>query len=287
MGTGSDEEMRTTTTTTAAATTTQRITATSTPVAVGVIENPRSETETDGDALSLQNLTIQGLTNELDKERNASSSAAVEAMSMILRLQREKAEVTMEARQFKLYVEEKMAHDQRQISYLEDIIYKREEMLQSVLGQLRSYKRRLVNCGVTTTSDQLEEYEEYEEQLPESRNRKSVSFDRVYSSTGIGQGKDDYDEDDLKTLNRRMQSIEEDREALQNEFGLDWEVEKRKKNPSGSPVLPSPRWFFSSFKSVFKNTWLGVPLFVKICLLLLYRKQILRVLFIPSLQPPK
>ncbi|KAF5176068.1 hypothetical protein FRX31_034344 [Thalictrum thalictroides] len=34
-------------------------------------------------------------------------------MSMILRLQRQKAEIQMETRQFKQFAEEKMAHDQQ------------------------------------------------------------------------------------------------------------------------------------------------------------------------------
>ena len=42
--------------------------------------------------------------------------AANETMSMILRLQREKAEVQMEARQFKRFSEEKMSHDAQEIS---------------------------------------------------------------------------------------------------------------------------------------------------------------------------
>ncbi|KAI3519989.1 hypothetical protein L1887_09210 [Cichorium endivia] len=53
---------------------------------------------------------IQDLISDLEEERYASASAANEAMSIILKLQREKAEVQMEARQFKRF-SGKMAHD--------------------------------------------------------------------------------------------------------------------------------------------------------------------------------
>ncbi|MED6106205.1 hypothetical protein PIB30_002658 [Stylosanthes scabra] len=53
------------------------------------------------EALNRQQQAVKDLAAELEEERNAASSAANEAMSMILRLQKEKAEVQMEARQFK------------------------------------------------------------------------------------------------------------------------------------------------------------------------------------------
>jgi hypothetical protein len=55
---------------------------------------------------------------ELEKERNASATAANEAMGMIARLQEEKAAVLMEARQFQQVVEQKSMHDQEAIEGL-------------------------------------------------------------------------------------------------------------------------------------------------------------------------
>ncbi|XP_057466573.1 myosin-binding protein 7 [Actinidia eriantha] len=113
----------------------------------------RVEAENERDALremvSNQQLTIQDLSLELDEERNASSSAANEAMSMILRLQREKAEIQMEARQFKRFAEEKMAHDQRELSAMEDLLYKREEAIQSLYCEVQAYKHRMLCYGIT------------------------------------------------------------------------------------------------------------------------------------------
>ncbi|KAG9135716.1 hypothetical protein Leryth_002437 [Lithospermum erythrorhizon] len=96
-----------------------------------------------------QQETIEDLCGDLEEERNASSSAANEAMSMILRLQREKAEVDMESRQFKRFAEEKMAHDQQEILALEDVLYKREHTIQSLTCEVQSYKHRIMSYGFT------------------------------------------------------------------------------------------------------------------------------------------
>ncbi|EHA8587457.1 myosin-binding protein 7 [Cocos nucifera] len=100
------------------------------------------------EALATQQQSIQELCTELEEERNASSTAASEAMSMILRLQREKAEVQMEARQFKRFAEEKMAHDQRELAALDDLLYKRDQVLQSLSYELQACKHRLLSYGI-------------------------------------------------------------------------------------------------------------------------------------------
>ncbi|XP_071734813.1 myosin-binding protein 7-like isoform X2 [Rutidosis leptorrhynchoides] len=96
-----------------------------------------------------QQQTIQDLSIELDEERNAASSAANEAMSMILRLQSEKAEVQMEARQFKRFSEERMAHDQQEIMALEDCLYKREQTIEALTYEVHAYKHRMLSFGLT------------------------------------------------------------------------------------------------------------------------------------------
>ncbi|KAL6851916.1 hypothetical protein ACP4OV_020101 [Aristida adscensionis] len=72
------------------------------------------------EALSRQQAALGCLQAELDAERGAAAGAASEAMGMILRLQREKAEAMMEARQFRRYAEEKMSHDAAELAALED-----------------------------------------------------------------------------------------------------------------------------------------------------------------------
>lgn len=101
------------------------------------------------ETLGSQQATIQELCLELEEERNAASSAANETMSMILRLQREKAEVQMEARQFKRFAEEKMSHDAQEISALEEVLYKREQVIQSLTCEIQAYKHRMMSYGLT------------------------------------------------------------------------------------------------------------------------------------------
>ncbi|KAK9061492.1 hypothetical protein SSX86_018673 [Deinandra increscens subsp. villosa] len=96
-----------------------------------------------------QQETIQDLSVELDEERNAASSAANEAMSMILRLQNEKAEAQMEARQFKRFSEEKMAHDQQEVMELEDLLYQREQTIEALTCEVHAYKHRMLSYGLT------------------------------------------------------------------------------------------------------------------------------------------
>ena len=96
-----------------------------------------------------QQQNIHNLSIELEEERKASSSAAKEAMSMILRLQRVKAEVEMEARQFKRFSEEKTAHDQQEIAALEDLLYKREQTIQALTCEVQAYKYRMMSYGLT------------------------------------------------------------------------------------------------------------------------------------------
>ncbi|CAN1277797.1 Myosin-binding protein 7 [Linum perenne] len=115
--------------------------------------NPRVLIENELAALretvASQQQAIQDLYAELEEERNAASSAANEAMSMILRLQREKAEVQMEARQFKRFAEEKMAHDQEELVALDDVLYKREQVIQSLSCEVQAYKHRMMSYGLT------------------------------------------------------------------------------------------------------------------------------------------
>lgn len=109
--------------------------------------------------VSMQQKTIQDLNAELEEERNSSSTAANEAMSMILRLQREKAEVQMEARQFKRFAEEKMTHDQEELLSLEDLLYKREQIIQSLTCEVQAYKHRLMSFGLSEDEAEANQYE--------------------------------------------------------------------------------------------------------------------------------
>ncbi|KAJ0233803.1 Myosin-binding protein 7 [Hirschfeldia incana] len=117
------------------------------------------------ETVAAQQESIQDLYAELDEERNAASTAANEAMSMILRLQREKAEVEMELRQFKRFSEDKMEHDRRELLALEDLVYKREQTIQALSFEARAYRHRMMSYGVS-------EAEVYDDDVDEEENKK-------------------------------------------------------------------------------------------------------------------
>ncbi|XP_047339428.1 myosin-binding protein 7-like [Impatiens glandulifera] len=107
-----------------------------------------NECEALRDIIRAQQETIQELSIELEEERNASSSAVNETMSMILRLQKEKSEIQMEARQFKRFAEEKMQHGQDELSAMDELLYKREQSIQSLYCEIQAYKHRLMSYGL-------------------------------------------------------------------------------------------------------------------------------------------
>ncbi|CAH8353620.1 unnamed protein product [Eruca vesicaria subsp. sativa] len=91
---------------------------------------------------------ISKLYAELDEEQNAASTAANEEMCMILRLQKEKAEIEMDLRQFKRFAEEKMEHDhQHELLALEYLLYKRKQSIQAHTCGTQAYKHRMMSYG--------------------------------------------------------------------------------------------------------------------------------------------
>ncbi|KAG6526060.1 myosin-binding protein 7-like [Zingiber officinale] len=100
------------------------------------------------EALASHKQSVEKLLAELEEERNASSSAATEAMSMIIRLQREKAEAQMEARQFRRLADEKMAHDQQEIAVLQDLLFKRDQTVEALNCEVQAYRHRLLSYGI-------------------------------------------------------------------------------------------------------------------------------------------
>ncbi|XP_058207010.1 uncharacterized protein LOC131320346 [Rhododendron vialii] len=99
------------------------------------------------EALFAQQQLLQKLYNELDVEREASASAASEALSMILRLQGEKAAVKMEANQYKRLAEEKMCHAEEALAIFEDLIYQKEMEIASLEYQVQAYRYKLLSLG--------------------------------------------------------------------------------------------------------------------------------------------
>lgn len=99
------------------------------------------------EALCAQQKLLQKLYNELDVERESSATAASEALSMILRLQGEKAAVKMEAEQYKRLAEEKMCHAEESLAIFEDLMYQKEMEVAALDYQVQSYRYKLLSMG--------------------------------------------------------------------------------------------------------------------------------------------
>jgi hypothetical protein len=85
---------------------------------------------------------------EVEEERLAAATAASEAMAMMLRLQRDKAEVLMELRQFRRFADEKMALDAAEIDHLRALLACRARRLLWLRAGLRDYRLQFLHLGI-------------------------------------------------------------------------------------------------------------------------------------------
>ncbi|XP_059596659.1 uncharacterized protein LOC100251975 isoform X1 [Vitis vinifera] len=108
---------------------------------------PETDMTTLKEALWAQQQLLQKLYSELDEEREASATAASETLSMILRLQGEKAAVKMEASQYKRMAEERMCHAEKSLSLFEELIYQKEMEIASLEFQVQAYRCKLLSMG--------------------------------------------------------------------------------------------------------------------------------------------
>lgn len=108
---------------------------------------PNGESSGVRETMWAQQELLSKINQELDAEREASSSAASEALSMILRLQGEKAALEMEASQYKRMAEEKMCHAETSLALFEDLIYQKEMEIASLEFQVQAYRCKLLSLG--------------------------------------------------------------------------------------------------------------------------------------------
>ncbi|KAG0549283.1 hypothetical protein BDA96_01G241800 [Sorghum bicolor] len=105
------------------------------------------------------------LQRELEKERSAAASAAEEAMSMILRLQKEKSALEIEARQQRRTADERCAFYEDEVEELRDIVLVREREARALRKEVDAYRRLL---GLGPAEDDEEEDDEQEMVTPHS-----------------------------------------------------------------------------------------------------------------------
>ncbi|XP_054792483.1 uncharacterized protein LOC129298089 isoform X2 [Prosopis cineraria] len=99
------------------------------------------------ETLRAQQQLLQKLYAELDEEREASATAASEALDMILRLQGEKAAVKMEARQYERMAEEKLEHAETTLEIFEELMFQKDMEISSLENQVQACKRKLHDLG--------------------------------------------------------------------------------------------------------------------------------------------
>lgn len=112
-----------------------------------------SEAESVMETLSHQELLMQKLRSELEEEREASASSANEALSMILRLQAEKAAEKMEAWQYKIMTEGKMRHDEESLLIFEDLLYQKDLEIASLKFQVEDFVDKLSDFTKNNSSE--------------------------------------------------------------------------------------------------------------------------------------
>ncbi|OMO87094.1 hypothetical protein CCACVL1_09269 [Corchorus capsularis] len=112
------------------------------------------------ETLRSQQQLLQKLYAEIDVEREASATATNEALSMILRLQGEKAAMKMEASQYKRMTEEKICHAEESLAIFEDLMYQKEMEISSLEFQIQAYKYKILSLG-------CEDFDEFDKQSPE------------------------------------------------------------------------------------------------------------------------
>ena len=83
---------------------------------------------------------MDDLQKELEEERNASAIATNEAMSMITRLQEEKAALQMEALQYLRMMEEQAEYDNEEFEKVNDLLTEKEKEVQDLEAELEYYR---------------------------------------------------------------------------------------------------------------------------------------------------
>ncbi|XP_027339054.1 uncharacterized protein LOC113852866 [Abrus precatorius] len=121
-----------------------------------MISRTKSDVTAMKETLFAQQQLLQNLYTELDQEREASATAASEALEMILRLQGEKTAVKMEAIHYQRMAEEKIGHAEASLEAFEEIINQKEMEITSLEFQVQAYKHKLVNLGCDLNASEFE-----------------------------------------------------------------------------------------------------------------------------------
>lgn len=135
-----------------------------------VVGNETDKLRVLEEALEKEKAACATLYLELEKERAAAASAADEAMAMIARLQKDKASIEMEVRQYQRMIEEKFIYDEEEMDVLKEILLRREMENHFLEKEVESYRQMGVLGRERSDAD-------LSEMLCESGKRPSPSLD--------------------------------------------------------------------------------------------------------------
>lgn len=119
---------------------------------LGVDKNEENTIRELEQALEEEHAARSALYLELEKERSAAATAADEAMAMILRLQKEKSLIEMEARQYQRMIETKAAYDAEEMNILKEILLRREREKHFLEKEVEAY-RQMILVNAQSDSD--------------------------------------------------------------------------------------------------------------------------------------
>ncbi|KAJ0261500.1 GTD-binding domain-containing protein [Hirschfeldia incana] len=199
----------------------------------------------NGETMRAQQELLQKITHELDAEREASSTAASEALSMILRLQGEKAALGMEASQYKRLAEEKMCHAETSLTLFEDLIYRKEMEMASLEFQVQAYRCKLLSLGC---SDQTAE-----EKKKGDAESSSLSPSQDLSACW----------EEIRRIDDRVREVSESRDVSK---GSKWGLLRRESvshalvSQVSNSILESAKSDVSSIMEMIKNPDREVPM---------------------------
>lgn len=202
------------------------------------------------EAVAAAQSTASELRAEVEEERLAAASAASETMAMMLRLQREKAEVQMELRQFRRFADEKMALDAAEIDQLRALLVQRARRLMRLRARLREYRIQFLHLGIPLPEgeDLVENAQEEEEDilLLEGEDGYADGDGGYYPELRCHDGEyyyeDVQEEDDVVALDleRRICRLEHDQETHLIEPVLEEEEGTNLYTDEGLPELLGP-----------------------------------------------
>lgn len=202
------------------------------------------------EAVAAAQSTASALRAEVEEERLAAASAASEAMAMMLRLQRDKAEVQMELRQFRRFADEKMALDAAEIDQLRALLAQRARRLLRLRARLRHYRMQFLRLGIPLPEGEEEEEEEEEELLLlEGEDDGYVDADgRYYPELRCNDGEYYYEDGHAEgedavvalDLERRICLLEHDQETHLLEPALEEEEGAHLYTAEALPHLSEP-----------------------------------------------